>query len=449
STIEERLNTVLLQEETRAVTVQAGVMFTETEALIGEQYGQIQVSLNPRTQGQRSVSEVVAAARAAIIDLPTAADVSFLEMSGGPPTEPPVKVNVRGDNFETIAKATSEVKRIVSTIPGARDIRDNEVPGRRQLVIDLQEAQIRQFGLDPADVARLFRLHTDGEIVSILRAEGEKVELRVRADQQSLSRIDAVLDVPVALPDGTMTTMRPMVGTAIERGRGVIQHYNFRRMIQVTAELDPGTTDTLTANKIIVDRWQELAANYPEIDLDFSGALDDIQESLDAFLPLSLFGIGLIYLLLATQFRSYFQPMLILLTIPMSIIGVIFGLALTGNPLSLYTIYGTVALTGIAVNAAIVLIDAANTRVANGMRPLLATISAGRRRVVPILMTTSTTIAGLFSLAVGLGGKSLLWGPVATSIVSGLLVASTLTLFVIPMLYRLFMRGKTITHDVQ
>jgi len=104
--------------------------------------------------------------------------------------------------------------------------------------------------------------------------------------------------------------------------------------------------------------------------------------------------------------------------------------------------YGVIALTGIAVNSAIVLIDAANQRIASGMRPLHATMYAARRRVIPVLMTATTTIAGLFSLAVGLGGKSLVWGPVASSIVAGLLVATALTLFVVPVLYRLFMRKR-------
>lgn len=444
---EKRLMSVLTANEARAVTVQAGLLFTETEALIGDQYAQIQVSLNPKKPGGRSVAEIVQATRAALADMPTSAEINFLEMSGGPPREPPVKVKVRGDNFEVISEAADRVQEIVASIPGVRDIRDNEVLGRRQLVIDLQESQIRAFGLAPAEVSRLLRLHTDGEIVSTLRSSGEKIELRVRAEEASLDRIEAILDTPIALPDGSQTTFRPLVGTAISRGRGVIQHYNFRRIIQVTAEISPGTTDTIVANQMIVDGWAKISEQYPEIDLDFTGALDDIQESLNAMLPLGLFGIGLIYLLLATQFRSYFQPLLILLTVPMSVTGVILGLWITNNPISLYTIYGTVALVGIAVNAAIVLIDAANRRIASGMRPLHATISAARRRVIPILMTTSTTIAGLFSLAVGLGGKSLLWGPVATSIVSGLLVASTLTLFLVPMLYRFFMRGRTISRS--
>ena len=116
------------------------------------------------------------------------------------------------------------------------------------------------------------------------------------------------------------------------------------------------------------------------------------------------------------------------------------GLLVARIPLSLYTLYGVIALTGIAVNSAIVLIDAANDRLASGMGVLHAAVYAARRRVVPILITSVTTIGGLFSLAVGLGGKSLLWGPVAASIVWGLGFSTVLTLFVMPLIYWMFMR---------
>ena len=115
------------------------------------------------------------------------------------------------------------------------------------------------------------------------------------------------------------------------------------------------------------------------------------------------------------------------------------GLAVTRNPLSLYTLYGVVALAGISVNAAIVMISAANDRLEAGMDLLHATVYAARRRVVPILITSLTTIAGLFSLAVGLAGRSLIWGPVATAIVWGVAVSTLLTLIAIPLLYRAFM----------
>ncbi len=145
------------------------------------------------------------------------------------------------------------------------------------------------------------------------------------------------------------------------------------------------------------------------------------------------------YLILGTQFRSYWQPLMILATVPLAFTGVVFGLLISGNPLSLFTLYGVVALAGIAVNAAIVLISAANARLAAGMSLLHATLYAARRRVIPILITSLTTIAGLMSLALGLGGKSLIWGPVATAIVWGLAFSSVLTLILIPLLYRLSM----------
>ena len=130
---------------------------------------------------------------------------------------------------------------------------------------------------------------------------------------------------------------------------------------------------------------------------------------------------------------------MILITVPMAFTGVVLGLLITQNPLSLYTLYGVVALGGIAVNAAIVLISAANARLEAGMTVLHAAIYSARRRVVPILITSLTTIAGLFSLATGLGGHSLLWSPVATAIVWGLAFSTTLTLLVVPLLYRLSM----------
>jgi multidrug efflux pump subunit AcrB len=136
---------------------------------------------------------------------------------------------------------------------------------------------------------------------------------------------------------------------------------------------------------------------------------------------------------------------MILATVPMAFTGVVIGLLITANPLSLFTLYGVVALTGIAVNSAIVLISAANQRRAAGMTVLHATLYAARRRVVPILITSLTTVAGLFSLATGLGGQSLLWGPVATAVVWGLVVSTGLTLFVIPLLYRSVMRPEPAT----
>jgi len=439
--LEKRVRRYLEEGETRAITTQAGIKFTDIEPLYGDQYGQLQVSLNPRSRNGRTVSEIIDSMRADLSVNSGNGIVGFNEISGGPPTTKPINVKVRSDNFTELRAAADAMKELVKNLPGSRDVEDNDVPGRSELVLTLDYKAIRLAGLEPGMVARLLRLHLDGEVVAFMRHKGEKVELRVRGSERRQQDIMAILNDPIALPGGGVTSFAALTNSDTTAGRGTIRHYNLRRAITVEAELDLETNNTVAANEALVERWEEIKSQFPNTDLDFSGELDDIQESLDAMFGLFLLGLGVIYLILAMQFRSYFQPLLILVTVPMAFTGVVFGLVVTGNPLSLYTMYGVIALTGIAVNSAIVLIDAANVRIRAGMRPLHATVYAARRRVIPILMTTGTTIAGLFSLAIGLGGKSLLWGPVASSIVAGLGVASTLTLFVIPTLYRLFMRG--------
>ncbi len=440
-TIATEVKKLMRENEARAVTSMAGVKFTETEFLFGDQYGQVQVSLNPRGDDPRDIADIVESLRPVLTQLPGAGEISFLILTGGPPTTKPINVKVRSDDFTELRAATDAVKRIASNIEGAIDVIDNDVPGRYELALKLDTTAVRQAGLEPGQVSRLLRLHLDGEVIAFTRDEGEKVELRVLGEDQTVSNIQDVLDAPVVAANGQITTFGGLTNADISQGRGTIRHHNLRRSISVEGELDDEIINSKEANNLIVSEWEKIRSQYPNTDLEFSGELDDINESLDAMVVLFLFGLGLIYLILATQFRSYFQPFLILVTVPLAFTGVAFGLLLTGNPLSLYTLYGVIALTGIAVNSAIVLIDAANERIAKGMRPLHATVYAARRRVIPILMTTSTTIAGLFSLALGLGGKSLLWGPVASSIVAGLLFASALTLFVVPTLYRFFMRG--------
>jgi multidrug efflux pump subunit AcrB len=280
--------------------------------------------------------------------------------------------------------------------------------------------------------------------VAFTREAGDKIELRVianQADAANPSSVAALLDTPIALPNGRVARLGSLVEPQTGPTRGFIKHYNLRRTITVEANLDKTLTDTAKANDMLKAGWAEIQSQHPNISLDFSGELEDIEESLDAMKVLFLLGVGLVFLILAAQFASYFQPLMILVTVPLAFTGVAFGLAISGNPLSLYTLYGVIALTGIAVNSAIVLIDAANERLRMGRSTGHAIVQASRRRVVPILITTTTTIGGLFSLAFGLGGQSLLWGPVAASIVWGLAFSTVLTLFIVPLLYMTFMRG--------
>jgi multidrug efflux pump subunit AcrB len=431
--------------EARAVTSTAGIKFTDTEPVYGDAYGQVFVSLNPARDDSRGVAQVVEDMRSVVESLDGPARKSFTLLAGGPPAGKAISVKVRGDDFESIEAASRTLQTLVAQVPGTRDIQDDNLPGRAQLQLRVDPNALVGTGLTPLQVARLVRLSVDGEVIAFTRDNGDKLDLRVQAQAPDLPRADpfALLREPVALPNGQTSTLGSLVSASSEPGRGFIRHHNLRRTITVEANLDKDVTDTAAANAMIRAAWAQVAAQHPSVDLDFSGELEDIEESLDAMKVLFLMGMGLIYLILAAQFKSYFQPMMILVTVPLAFTGVAYGLALSNNPLSLYTLYGVIALTGIAVNSAIVLIDAANSRMALGMSTIHAIVQAARRRVVPIVITTTTTIGGLFSLAFGIGGESLLWGPVAASIVWGLAFSTVLTLFAVPLLYLAFMRPKT------
>jgi multidrug efflux pump subunit AcrB len=425
--------------EVRAILSYAGSMFNETEQRLGDHLGQVMVGLNPKTAELRSVEQMIEGMRAQVLAVPGPVQIAFLRLTGGPPTAKPISIKVRGDAYSDIRAAADRLKTIMQGIEGLKDIGDDADKGRPELVLEFDTDAITRAGLDPAEVGRTLLLLIDGLVVTDMRDAGEKLEVRVKAIDTDFQDIADILQFRMPIRDGGSIALADLARITRQQGLGNIRHYNFRRAITVEADIDEALIDTVTANAKVVEEWQQHRAQFPAIDLDFSGELDDIQESLDAIVILFVFGIGVMYAILGTQFRSYWQPFMILSTVVMAFTGVTYGLLVSGNPLSLYTIYGVVALAGIAVNAAIVLISAGNQRLAAGMTVLHATIYAARRRVIPILITSLTTVAGLFSLATGLGGKSLIWGPVATAIVWGLAFSTILTLIVIPLLYRLFM----------
>ena len=437
--VEQAVKNHIDTEDSRSVVSYSGQLLTQTEPLFGDQYGQILVSLKPKTRSNRSVDEIIEAMTTDVKSIPGVDQTSFLRIAGGPPVTKDISVKIRGDNISEIISATEELKQFMSSRPEFMEVADDNLPGQNSMDLQLNSAAIQRTGINPNLITRSLRLLVDGEIVSDFRYLGEKIEIRLKA-RNDLNQIDQLLEYRLPASDGTLVPLNQLVDTEFGSSPNSIRHYNYRRNINLEADIDKEITDAVKANNIIKQHWITVQDRFPGVDLDFSGILDDIEESLNAIGLLFLMGLGLIYLILGTQFRSYFQPLLIIMTIPMAATGVVFGLLISGYPLSLYTLYGVVALAGIAVNAAIVLISTANARLRSGMSVTNSIVFAARRRVIPILITSLTTIAGLFSLATGLGGHSLLWGPVAASMVWGLTVSTLLTLFFIPLFFSLFMR---------
>ena len=433
----------LEEEETRSVVSYAGQTFTEMAPLFGDHLGQVLVSLKPKKDDMRTVEELIEDTRKALSVVVGPVNIAFLKLSGGPPTSKPVSVKVRGDNYQELRLATDALTAFLQTDPRYKDVTDDDSKGRFGLQLTLNADAINRFGVNPSDVQRSIKMLIDGEIVSYVQEEGDRIALRVKSTASEIDQfenVDTLLQLTVPTPQGTNIELRDLVDVETVQVKGNLRHYNFKRTITLESDIDKLLMDTVEANKLIQDHWNSIASSFPNVSLDFSGELDDIQESIDAIGVLFLFGIGLMYLILSTQFQSYFQPLMILLTVPLAFVGVTLGLLVSGHPLSLFTMYGIVALAGIAVNSSIVLISTANDNIKKGMSLTHATFYAARRRMLPIIITTLTTVAGLFSLASGLGGHSLIWSPVATSIVWGLIFSSSLTMFAIPVLYQLAMR---------
>ncbi|PWQ94220.1 efflux RND transporter permease subunit [Leucothrix arctica] len=465
--VEQQVKKNLTPKDVRSVAAYAGRMLTQTEPKDGDQYGQIVVSLLPQSEDARDVYTIIEEMRKDVTSVVGAENISFLSLASGPPSSKPISLKVRGDDYQEIQKASAVLTDILGNIKGIKDISNDASRGRMELTLEMDHDAIRRAGLNPSNITRTIRLLVDGEVVSEMQDNGEKLQVRVKSARTQIDDMDKLLSFRIPLPAGGSVPLNSLVNDTRKISLGNIRHYNFKKAITLEADLVKLTEkedfwlcrlgpalgkverdynqcqlDTVTANDLLKEGWKDHQAKFPTIDLDFSGQLDDINESLDSIGVLFLIGIGIMYLILGTQFKSYYQPLMILATVPLAFTGVVLGLLVTQNPLSLYTLYGVVALAGIAVNAAIVLISAANDRFDAGMSVVKSAVYAARRRVIPILITTLTTIAGLFSLATGIGGKSLLWGPVATAIVWGVGFSAFLTLFTIPTLYTAGMNRK-------
>lgn len=437
--IEQLTRSLLEANEFREMVSYAGLMFTETEPRLGNQYGQILVGLNPRVKGMRSVEQIMEDLREQVTSVDGAENISFLKLSGGPPTTKPISVKVRGDDYSEITQAANALKNALQQNALISDITDDADRGSYQMSYRLRQQQVHELGLNPAQLARSILISVDGEILSSMQINGEKTELRVLSARDNLNDINDLLQQVIFTQQGKAIPLSKLIEAESEISLGNIRHYNYKRTITVEADIDKTQIDEVAANDYVKSQWEELKDQYPNVSLDFSGILDDIEEALDSIIILFIFGVGVMYMILGTQFKSYFQPLMILATVPLAFTGVVIGILITQHPLSLFALYGIVALAGIAVNSAIVLISTANAKLNSGMSLLHSTVYAARRRVIPIVITTLTTIGGLLSLATGLGGESLIWGPVANAIVWGLGFSATLTLFIIPILYRLFM----------
>jgi len=445
--IERRVTPLLKPGELRASAAESGAIAKEGQHLFGHQYGDLWFSLN---RDSRDAATLLPEIKPLLNNLDGAV-AAWVEGEGsalGGGVGKAINLNIKGAAGAELDAAIAELKSIVAATPGVSQVRLDIVPGLSELKLRLDSVAIQRAGLAPETVARTLQLLADGESVASFTEQGEPIGVRVRAYQNDVRDIAELLRNTVARADGSSVPLSQLVSAEPRVGPASISHTDFQQVLTLQADLDKSQMDTLAANKAIQQRWQQMQDHYPDIKVQFAGEMETVEEGIKQLWQLFVLGLGLIFIIVGAQFQSYGLPCLVLVKIPMAFAGVILGLMLSGEAVSLYTLYGAVALAGIAVNSAILMFSAAHDRLKTGMSVVHASVWAARRRLLPILITSLTTTVGLLPLALTDDQSATSWKPVATAIVWGVGFSTLFTLFMMPLLYRLAMgwawRGKAV-----
>ncbi|MBW2609994.1 MAG: efflux RND transporter permease subunit [Deltaproteobacteria bacterium] len=425
----------LPKSEVRSIHTTAGIIITDAEWIFRSDVGQAWFDLVPSYERTRSSDLIMDDLRQRIQEISGPINIELAKLNTGPPLGKPVEVKVKGKYFDPLQAVAEELKTVLSSMEGVMDVGDDFRAGRREVKFRIDPERAALHGLSVALVGQAIRNAIDGVVAEKLYDGDEEIDIVVRMNMKSLERPEDLLRLPLLTPTGSTIALGNVAEYRIEHTRGEIKRYKGQRAITVFSDIDKSKTDQMKINQKLKEKFKDIQARYPGVNLDFSGELQEFKEAFTHLVQLFLFGLLLIYAILGTQFRSYAQPLVILFTIPFAFIGAVFGLLISGNPFSIITMYGIVALAGIAVNDAIVLISFINNAKAGGMSGYDAVIEAGKLRLRPILLTSLTTIAGLLPMALEIGGASLTWSPLANTIIWGLTLGTLLTLFMIPALY--------------
>jgi len=362
--------------------------------------------------------------------------VEFEKLVGGPPVGKPISVKVQGKYFDEIKKASLALQDSIKAMPGTIDVTDDFPPGKQEIRVIVDEEKSALYGFNTQYVAMNVRYAFDGIEATEYRDGDDEIDVIVKYNQQNRSSVDDVLNLRLTNMAGQTVALREMVKFDIKPGPDEIKRFDQKRTIMVIGEINENVTSLDQVNNQLRKIFPKMEQEFPGISFKIGGQFEEFVNVFQNITSLFILSLILIFLILGTQFNSYSQPLIILTTIPFALIGAILGLFISGNPFSVMALFGFVALAGIVVNDAIVLIDFLNNRRAGKETTVYqywkSIISAGRLRLRPIILTSLTTISGLFPMAFGIGGISEMWSPLANVILFGLLVATLLTLFAIP-----------------
>lgn len=360
------------------------------------------------------------------------------KLEQGPPVGAPVEIRLYGDSFDALDQAAILVARTLRNIEGTEDIRHNLGPGAPTLEFRINDAESGRYGLSRADIAKALYGRTRGIPIGELHETDDPVPVLIRSSQGERMPVESLSSIYVPAREGRLIPLSQVATIETFYRPAAIRHRNATRTITVSSQLAEG----FTFSEILAELDKQLPTlPIPAgIDMSFGGDKEGSGEANTALLKSIPIGFILLFIVLIAEFNSFRRLFIILSTIPLAASGVIPGLLIGNQPFGFMSLLGVIALVGIVVNNAIVLLDVVEEQRKNGSSIRDALVEAVSRRTRPIVLTMATTVAGLLPLAFS---SSTLWPPLAWAMISGLLASTVLTLVVVPSLYRiLFIKDK-------
>jgi HAE1 family hydrophobic/amphiphilic exporter-1 len=373
--------------------------------------------------------------------VPFNVDTEVKQPDDGPPSGSPVEIRFVGSNLEDVESAARSAYALLKNNEKIINATDGIQESSGKISIEINEIEAKARGVQVSAIATALRSVIVGVESTTIKANGEEKEVRIytvpegvlptgRVGAQKVS-IGVLQSLPVRTSSGQIVSLDSVADFYQEEGRVSINHREGERLVTVTADVVEGVNGLEITQEII----SSIRETLPEtVSIETGGESEDINESFASLGRAMMMGMLAIFALLVFQFQSFKQPLYVLSTIPNALIGVFFGLLITGLPLSFPGFIGVVALAGIVVNNAIILIDSMNSLRKSGMTKEDSIRNAAHNRFQAILLTTATTVLGLIPLAF----SDPTWSGLAVSIIFGLTVSSVITLFTLPLLYQKF-----------
>ncbi|HUU64721.1 MAG TPA: efflux RND transporter permease subunit [Dehalococcoidales bacterium] len=402
-------------------------------ATVGTNTGPEEATLSVNMKGNGHIEEMQQRLRDRYGAIGTLSFSSGGMGEGGPSSSRPIQVGLRtSGSQDDLYEASRQVMEAIKDVPGLVDLARSVEPGKPELSIQVDRKRAADRGLSTAQIGSTVRTLVNGETASQLYQGGKDVDITVRVREADRQRYEDLFSLTIPSPSGTQVRLRDLATISPSTGPSVIERQDRERQIIVGAGYVGRPQSKVTAD--VTARLKNLNLP-PGVSVEFTGSTQMASDSFSTlFLALGL-SVIFMYMVLASQFGSFLQPVVVMLALPMAAIGALLALLATRNTLDITAMIGIILLTGIVTKNAILLVDFANQQRERGVSLKEAILSAGTIRLRPVLMTTLALIFGMLPLAVGLGAGGEWRSPMAITVIGGLITSTLLTLVVVPVAY--------------